>query len=169
VKIFKSFFCPPLQMAEELCVVCRTITLSMFLQGFQHPLDYNQILLSQNGCQLCALMISSYDTQRCAPYPKKECDKIHRGRLIWTTTTGVKPDIRYGMFKLDAYHFGTPFQVCTSEGIANFSLYAVQLPRASILTPIRNRFRLIPERYPHTKGDTSCRFTTQYSAALQMA
>ena len=119
-KTFKILSSRAFPMAQELCAACRTITLSMFLNGFQHPLDYNQILVSQNCCRLCALMLTAYDTQTCVTYPKRECDKIHRGRLTWSTKRLLDSDLRWGMFKLDYYHFGTDFQVCTLEGIVNF-------------------------------------------------
>lgn len=101
-------------MATEICAACNTITVSMLVNGFEHPLDYHQILESKNHCQFCALVANSYDTQICAKHVKA-CDRIHHGRMIWRASpTG--PGLRRGMFTLDSYHSSRSLSICVSEG-----------------------------------------------------
>lgn len=49
----------PKRWSSPLCVACQSITLEMFMNGFEHPLDYPQIVEMGKTCKLCRLIVCS--------------------------------------------------------------------------------------------------------------
>jgi hypothetical protein len=45
--------------SSPLCVACQSITLEMFKNGFEHPLDYPQVVEMGKTCKLCRLIVCS--------------------------------------------------------------------------------------------------------------
>ncbi|KAI8680767.1 HET domain-containing protein [Fusarium sp. Ph1] len=110
-------------MASELCSACSNVTLSMLIDGFQHPLDYNQVLQSKEHCRLCEIVSNAYKSQTCVKYDKltalrgdqiKACKVDHLGPLIWRLQQS-EPGARWGMFKLDSQHYGGLHRISVSE------------------------------------------------------
>ncbi|KAI8682154.1 HET domain-containing protein [Fusarium keratoplasticum] len=110
-------------MASELCSACSNITLSMLIDGFQHPLDYNQVLQSKEHCRLCEIVSNAYKSQTCVKYDNltalrgdktKACKVDHRGPLMWRLQQS-EPGARWGMFKLDSQHYGGLHRISVSE------------------------------------------------------
>lgn len=115
-------------MASELCSACSNITLSMLIDGFQHPLDYNQVLQSKEHCRLCEIVSNAYKSQTCVKYDNltalrgdktKDCKVDHRGPLMWRLQQS-EPGARWGMFKLDSQHYGGLHRISVSEGTIVF-------------------------------------------------
>lgn len=102
---------------KTLCKACSTISLAMLVHGFQHALNYEQVLQSSNSCRFCAFMLDAYKTQKCVNVTVgMKCDRGHRGKLIWKILPDG-PGVRYGMFKLDSSHYSQFIDVYTYEGI----------------------------------------------------
>lgn len=111
-------------MASELCSACSKVTLSMLIDGFQHPLDYNQVLQSKANCRLCEIVSNAYKSQACVKHDKltalrgdktKACKADHRGPLLWRVQQS-EPGARWGMFKIDSQHYGSLHRISVSEG-----------------------------------------------------
>lgn len=106
------------EMATELCTACSTITLSMLVNGFQHPLDYDHVVQSASRCRLCDILKIAYGSQICIKHDKNQtCDTDHHSPLLWRLEPSG-PGARWGIFKLDSQHYGDPFQLSVSEGRA---------------------------------------------------
>lgn len=106
----------PAWMDKTLCEACSTISLAMLVHGFQHALNYDQILQSSDSCRFCAFMLEAYKTQKCVKKTDgMKCSKSHRGKLIWKVSSDG-PGVRFGMFRLDASHYGRSIDVYTYEG-----------------------------------------------------
>lgn len=102
--------------SPDLCEACQTITLSMFVYGFRHALNYHQVLQSSGHCCFCRLLLDSYKKQKCFTLTGgRRCGKNHRGRLTWAIGT-EGPGVRYGTFMLDCFHNGGVVAIATSEG-----------------------------------------------------
>ncbi|RTE71991.1 hypothetical protein BHE90_013614 [Fusarium euwallaceae] len=110
-------------MSSELCSACSKITLSMLIDGFQHPLDYNQVHQSKEHCRLCEIVSNAYKSQACVKHDKltalrgdktKACKADHRGPLLWRVQQS-EPGARWGMFKLDSQHYGSLHRISVSE------------------------------------------------------
>ena len=100
----------------DLCQACRIITLPMLVNGFRHPLDFEEVQKSKDHCRFCALLGDAYNTQTCINQMNLPCDKIHRDRLQWALEA-LGPGVRYGMFKLDSGHYGRPIRIYSLEGM----------------------------------------------------
>jgi hypothetical protein len=98
-------------------VPCGSITLSMLVNGFQHPLNRDQVLQSAENCRLCEIMTVAYESQACIKHDKTQpCDADHQGQLLWRLESSG-PGARWGMFKLDSHHYGDTFRLSVPEGI----------------------------------------------------
>lgn len=49
----------PNQWDSPLCSACQSITLEMFMNGFEHPSNYSQIVEMGKTCKLCRLIVCS--------------------------------------------------------------------------------------------------------------
>lgn len=96
----------------------------MLIDGFKHPLDYNQVLQSKTQCRLCEIVSNAYKSQTCIKHDKlkafrgeetRACNVDHHGPLLWRVQE-PEPGARWGMFKLDSQHYGDLHRLSVSEG-----------------------------------------------------
>lgn len=159
-------------MPGELCAACSTITLPMLLEGFQHPLDYNQVLQSKDHCRLCDLVMDAYDSHDSHVYTKNGkreiCNEEHRGPLVWRIVP-PGPGVRSGMFCADSNHYGKTLTVSASEGM--YFIYSGLVPefcRTGLTSLGHCRVKRIPKRFHHTQKPARRGLSTQLPSTSQL-
>jgi hypothetical protein len=78
----------PKDWSSPLCVACQSITLEMFMNGFEHPLPYPRIVAMGKTCMLCRLIVCSTSHLQTLAANRYE---VNRNYHIWASTLPQLP------------------------------------------------------------------------------